>query len=96
MGGAVVGDGTIGTGVRCVVVGVGEVTLGSGIDGNGATTVCCLELLTITSAMTNPTTTSTATAATIHSQRGDFGGWGDGGCCGGSPGGYCGPYCPVA
>ena len=70
-------------------------TLGSGIDGSGATTVRCLELLTITSAMTSPTTTSTATAATIHSQRGDFGGSGVA-AAGGSPGGYCGPYCPVA
>ena len=91
-----VGAGMIGGTVRRVVVGVGVgvVELGSGIDGNGATTVCCLELLTITSAMTSPTTVSTATAATHQSQRGDLGG--SGGGCGGSPGGYCWPYCPVA
>src|SRR5690242_3549213 len=69
-----VGSGKTGTvGVREVVVGVGVVKLGSGSDGNGATTVSCLELLTMTSAMTKPITASTATAATIHNQRGDFG-----------------------
>ena len=58
---------------RGVVVGVrwGGGRLGS--DGSGATTVSCFELLTITNAMTRPMTVSTATAATIHSQRGDFG-----------------------
>ena len=84
-------------GVRDVVVGaVGVVKLGSVGGGSGATRVCCRELLTITSAMTNPTTASTATAASIHSQRGDFGPSGDGGCSVGWPGGYGAPYWPVA
>src|SRR5215207_3114360 len=90
-----VGNGKTGMGVRDVVVGVGLVELGSGNDGSGATTVCWRELLTITSAITSPITVTTAIAATTHSQRGDFGPSGDGGCCC-SPGGYCGPYWPVA
>jgi hypothetical protein len=51
----------------------GGVEVGSVSDGSGATTVSCFELFTITSAMTRPMTVSTAIAATIHSQRGDFG-----------------------
>src|SRR5688572_2992646 len=103
VGGAVVGSvgsGRTGTvGVRDVVVGgavvLGVVKLGSVGVGRGATTVCCLELLTITSAMTNPMTASTATAARIHSQRGDFGSSGGGGSWGPPPGGYWPPYWPV-
>ena len=90
-----VGSGKTGIGVRDVVVGVGMVEVGSGSDGSGATTVSCFELFTITSAMTRPMTVRTAIAATNHSQRGDFGPSGGGGC-GGSPGGYWGPYWPVA
>jgi hypothetical protein len=92
-----VGTGTIGgsgrsVGDGIVVVGVLLVVeLGPGI-GGGATTVSCFELLATTSAITRPTTRSTATAAATHSQRGDFG---DGGPSGGSPCGYGGPYCPV-
>src|SRR5215471_4106274 len=82
-----VGSGKTGMVGRGVVVGVGVVVVGSVSDGSGATTVSCFELFTITSAMTRPMTVSTAIAATIHSQRGDFGPSGDGGC-GGSPGGY--------
>ena len=82
-----VGTGTIGGRGRCVVVvdGVRDVVdVGSGI-GGGATTVSCLELLTTTKAITRPTTSSTARAATSQSQRGDFD---DGGSSGGwSPGG---------
>src|SRR6185312_895445 len=89
-----VGRGKTGMVVRGVVVGVGSVEVGSDSDGSGATTVSCFELFTITSAMTRPMTVSTAIAATIHSQRGDFGPSGGGGC-GGSPGGYCEPCWPV-
>ena len=47
--------------------------------GTGTATVDSLdELVTMTRAMTSPTTRSTATAARIHSQRGDFGGPGGG------------------
>ena len=81
--------------MRDVVVGVGVVKLGAVIDGSGATTVCWRELLTITSAITRPITIRTAIPATNHSQRGAFGPSDDGGC-GGSPGGYCGPYWPAA
>ena len=89
-----VGSGKTGMVGRGVVVGVGRVEVGSVSDGSGATTVSCFELLTITNAMTRPMTVSTAIAATIQSQRGDFGPSGGGGC-GGSPGGYCEPYWPV-
>jgi hypothetical protein len=65
-------------GGRDVVVGLGVLKLGCG-EGSGATTVSCVELLTMTSAMTNPITESTATAASIHNQRGDFGPSGSGG-----------------
>src|SRR3954451_12814718 len=82
-----VGNGKTGTVGRGVVVGVGLGGLGSVSDGSGATTVSCFELFTITSAMIRPMTVSTAIAATIHSQRGDLGPSGGGGC-GGSPGGY--------
>src|SRR5881227_754879 len=88
-----VGNGKTGMVGRGVVVGVGLVKLGSVIDGSGATTVCWCELLTTTSAITNPITVRTAIPATSHSQRGDFGPSGDGGCVA-SPGGYCGPYWP--
>jgi hypothetical protein len=88
--------GTVGSGktgmVGRGVVGVGRVELGSVSDGSGATTVSCLELFTITSAMTRPITVRTATAATIHSQRGDFGPSGSGGWPAPPPA----PYCPVA
>src|ERR1700682_1301459 len=90
-----VGRGKTGMGGRDVVVCVGVVKLGSVIDGSGATTVCWLELLTITSAITRPITIRIAIPATTHSQRGDFGPSGDGGS-GGSPGGYWAPYWPVA
>src|SRR5215212_4552071 len=89
LGGVVVvgvGTGTIGGRGRSVVVvdGVRDVVdVGSGI-GGGATTVSCFELLTTTSAITRPTTSSTASAATSHSQRGDFD---SGGPFGGWPGG---------
>src|SRR5262245_47570185 len=72
-----VGSGKTGMVGRGVVVGV--VVVGSDSDGSGATTVSCFELFTITSARTRPRTVSTAIAATIHSQRGDFGPSGDGG-----------------
>src|SRR6267142_1554227 len=89
-------EGPVGRVVEGVLgrVGVGVVKLGSVIDGSGATTVCWRELLMITSAITSPITIRTATPATIHSQRGDFGPSGDGGS-GGSPGGYCEPYWPL-
>src|SRR5262245_1670473 len=74
-----VGRGKTGMVGRGVVVGVCWVDVGSDSDGSGATTVSCFELFTITSAMTRPMTVSTAIAATIHSQRGDFGPSGDGG-----------------
>src|SRR5882757_9207244 len=80
------GKGKTGVVGRGVVVGV--VKLGSVIDGSGATTVCWRELLTMTSAITSPITIRTEIPATNHSQRGDFGPSGGGGC-GGSPGGYC-------
>ncbi len=88
-----VGSGKTGRGVGDVV-GVGGVELGSDNGGRGATTLSCCELLTITSAITRPITARTAITASIHSQRGEFGP--SGGGCGGSPGGYCGPYWPVA
>src|SRR5690349_17170855 len=87
VGGVVGSDGSGSTGrvgVRDVVVGLGADVLGSGIDGTGATTVCCRELLAMTSAMTRPTTVSTATAARIHSHSGDLRSFGG---SGGSPGG---------
>src|SRR6478752_3440090 len=90
-----VGSGKTGMVGRGVVVGVGRDDVGSGTDGSGATTVSCFELFTITSAMTSPITVRIARPATIHSQRGDFGPSGSGGC-GGPPGGYWPPYCPVA
>src|ERR1700681_3276816 len=90
-----VGNGKTGRGVLDVVVGVGMVELGSDRDGSGARTVCWLELVKITRAITSPITARTAIAATTHSQRGELGPSGDGGS-GGSPGGYCGPYWPVA
>ena len=87
-----VGTGTTGGSGRSVVVvdGVRVVVAveGSGI-GGGATTVSCFELLTTTNAITRPTTSSTASAATSQSQRGDLD---DGGPSGGSPGGYGVPY----
>ena len=89
-----VGSGKTGMVGRGEVVGVGVVKLGSVIDGSGATTVCWRELLTITSAITSPITIRTEIPATNHSQRGDFGPSGGGGC-GGSSGGYCAPYWPV-
>src|ERR1700754_4161898 len=67
-----VGSGKTGMVGRGEVVGVGVVKLGSVIDGSGATTVCWRELLTITSAITSPTTISTEIPARTHSQRGDF------------------------
>src|SRR5271156_1836772 len=76
-----VGNGKTGIGVG-EVVGMGGVGLGSDNDGRGATTVCWLELLTITSAITRPITARTAIAASTHSQRGEFGPCGG---CGGSP-----------
>src|SRR3954454_1273680 len=90
-----VGTGNTGVVGRGVVVGDEVVRLGAVSDGSGATTVSCRELLTITSAITRTTTVRIAISPTIHNQRGDFGpsvegGWGS------SPGGYCGPYCPVA
>jgi hypothetical protein len=80
-----VGSGSTGTvGAADVRVGGVDVAeLGSDIDGRGATTVCCRELLTMTSAMTKPSTVSTATAARIQSHNGDLDPF-DGG--GGSPG----------
>ena len=74
--------------MRVVVVGVGRdvVAVGSGADGRGATTVDSFEEpMTITRAITSPTTSSTAIAAAIHSQRGDLGVAAGGG--GGSVGG---------
>src|ERR1700730_13668519 len=68
-----VGRGKTGMTGRDVVVGVGVVKLGCVIDGSGATTVCWLELLTITNAITRPITIRTAIPATTHSQRGDLG-----------------------
>ena len=90
-----VGTGTIGGSGRSDVVVVGVrvvVVVGSGI-GGGATTVSCFELLATTNAITRPTTSSTATAATTHSQRGDLG---EGGPSAAAPGGYCRAYWPVA
>src|SRR6185437_13764892 len=64
-----------GAGVRD---GVGE--LDSGMAGNGGTAVSLLFApLEITSAMTRPTTSVTAPAATNHSLRGDTGPSGGGG-----------------
>ena len=86
----VVGDGTVVVlvGTRVVVVGRGRVVLDGDIDGRGATTVDSLdEPITITNAITRPTTSNTATAAAIHNQRGDLGGSGGGGACGGWVGG---------
>ncbi|BBZ40644.1 hypothetical protein MCNS_37070 [Mycobacterium conspicuum] len=61
-------------GVCVLVVGRGDAELGPGIGGSGSTAVCVfIEPLAMISAMTNPTTSRTAAAAAIHSQRGDFG-----------------------
>jgi len=62
-----------------VVVGAGTVVEGSGIGGSGATAVSSrADPLAITNAITRPTTSMTATPASTHSQRGDFGGPGGG------------------
>ncbi|KXW73578.1 hypothetical protein MPHL43070_11620 [Mycolicibacterium phlei DSM 43070] len=88
--GGTVGRGTV-VGVRDVG---GVLKLGSSI-GGGATSVSCLELFTMTRAITSPTTVNAAMPASAHSQRGDFGFSGSGG--GSPPGGYGGcPYWPVA
>ena len=59
----------------CVlVVGAAGAELGAGIGGNGSTAVCVFIVpLAMISAMTSPTTSSTAAAAAIHNQRGDLG-----------------------
>jgi hypothetical protein len=84
----VVGSGdcdVVGSGMRDVVFGIDGFVLVPVTGGTGTATVDSLdELVTMTRAMTSPTTRSTATAARIHSQRGDFGG--PGGACGGSVG----------
>ena len=80
VGAEVVGSGRTGVGlgevavvVRGVVVRGVLLAVGSGIAGAGATTVCWRELFEMTSAITSPTTTSTAAAATHQSHCGDFG-----------------------
>ena len=57
-----------------LVVGGAYVVLGPGIGGKGSIAVCCLTAsLAMTSATTNPMTSSTAAPATNHSHRGDRG-----------------------
>ena len=79
----------VGSGGRVVVLVDGPLTaLEVVVDvSGGASTVDSLELLlTITNASTRPAPRSTAAAAAIHNQRGDFGGSGGGGGGGGYPG----------
>ena len=77
-------DGTL---VGALVEGVGTGELEPGMAGNGGTAVCVfVALLTSISAMTKPTTSSTATLAATHNQRGDLGPSG-GGATGPSGGG---------
>jgi hypothetical protein len=89
VGGAAVGSGTRdGALVGALIDGGGRTELELGMAGNGGTAVWVLvALFASISAMTSPTTNSTATLATTHSQRGDDGpsGGGETGPSGGGP-----------
>src|SRR6476620_2725546 len=76
-----------------LVVGGTYVVLGPGIGGKGSIAVCCLTAsFAMTSATTNPMTSSTAPPATNHSHRGDRGGGGPSDGCSSVGGRSCCQY----